>query len=921
MLRITMNVTPAGAKSYYSTADYYTEGQELAGVWRGRGAERLGLAGDVRRDAWDALCDNRDPATGETLTQRQKSNRRVGYDFNFHVPKSVSLVYALTEDERILDAFRDAVGETMSAIESEMQTRVRAGGRNEDRATGNLVWGEFVHFTARPVDGVPDPHLHAHCFVFNTTFDSVEQRWKAGQFADLKRDGPYFEALFHSQLSAELARLGYPIELTPHGWEIAGVPKPALRKFSRRTALIEAKAAEQGITHAAEKDELGARTREKKRDELSLPELRETWRSRLTADESESIRSASEAAKTAAAERDVAREREVKTVLTPKLGASNVIEIHTGRALPVAASKQRTSPCDKAALKHAIDLALDHGFERSAVVPERVAQAEALKRTYGSAGIDDVKAELASRPLLKIERGGRTFVTTRDILDEESRMLDFARRGRGTCRPLAPESHKLKREWLNDDQRRAVRHVLRSSDRVTLVRGAAGVGKTSMMLEATEAIEAGGHRVLAFAPSTAASRGVLRDEGFASADTVTRLLVDPTMQERARGQVLWIDEAGLLGSRTMEQVFDLADRIDARVILSGDRRQHGSVERGAPLRLLETHAGLIPAEIKEIQRQTGEYKQAVRALSEGRVTDAFRQLDRMRVIREIPDEQRYKALAAEFVDASRKGSALVVSPTHAEGQRISAEIRDLLRQTGRLSRSDRPHAILANANFTQADRADPMCYRPDDVLVFHQNAQGFKKGQSVRAADLAKLPLDQASRFQVFRPGTLPLAVGERIRITRNGRTADGRHELANGATFTVKEIDAAGNLRLKNGWTIARDFAHLTHGYVSTSFASQGRSVDHVILGQSAASWPAGSREQFYVSVSRGRKSATIYTDDKAELLEAVSESEDRPTATEFVSDAERREKARTIARLREQATAAVPQREPRREKGLVHE
>ena len=101
MLRIVQNSTAAGAKSYYSTADYYTEGQELVGVWRGAGAARLGLSGNVDRRDWDALCDNQDPRTGETLTARQKSNRRIGYDFTFHVPKSVSVYYGLTRDEQI----------------------------------------------------------------------------------------------------------------------------------------------------------------------------------------------------------------------------------------------------------------------------------------------------------------------------------------------------------------------------------------------------------------------------------------------------------------------------------------------------------------------------------------------------------------------------------------------------------------------------------------------------------------------------------------------------------------------------------------------------------------------------------------------------------------------------------------------------
>jgi len=213
MLRINQNSSSAGAKSYYTQADYYTEGQELVGVWRGQGAERLGLRGNVDKADWDALCDNRHPRSGEPLTLRRKSERRIGYDFNFHVPKSVSLLYSLTRDEQLLDAFRESVRDTMTEMEAEMQTRVRKSGKNEDRTTGNMVWGEFVHFTSRPIDGVPDPHLHAHCFVFNTTFDKHEDAWKAGQFSSLKRDAPYFEARFHVRLARRLGELGLDVTL------------------------------------------------------------------------------------------------------------------------------------------------------------------------------------------------------------------------------------------------------------------------------------------------------------------------------------------------------------------------------------------------------------------------------------------------------------------------------------------------------------------------------------------------------------------------------------------------------------------------------------------------------------------------------------------------------------------------------------
>jgi conjugative relaxase-like TrwC/TraI family protein len=861
MLRITLNSNAAGAKSYYSTADYYTEGQELAGIWKGEGAMRLSLEGEVRKDDWDALCDNRDPNTGETLTPRQRTERRVGYDFNFHVPKSVSLVYGLTQDERILDAFRASVEATMQDIEAEMKTRVRSGGRNEDRTTGNMVWGEFVHTTARPVDGIPDPHLHAHCFVFNTTWDHEEQRWKAGQFADLKRDAPFFEAVFHSRLARRLEELGLGVERTKKGWELSGLPASALDKYSRRTALIEKEARERGITDAEAKGELGAKTREKKQKDLTFAELQDNWKSRLDEDEWDALR--------------------------------NVRDRIGGDALPE----------DDRIASDAAEKAVEHCFERSSVVPERKLIAEALKRSVGAASPESVEKLMKGRGLVIAKRDGRTLATTKAVLDEERGMIDFARKGRGTCRPFRDGPYEFKRNWLNAQQQRAVSHVLDSRDRVTLIRGVAGTGKTTMMQEAVEAIEANGRRVFTFAPSADASRGVLRSEGFADADTVARLLVDQDLQREAQGNVLWIDEAGLLGTRQMAKVFDLAKHIDARVILSGDTRQHGRVERGAALRLLEDEAGLIPAEIRDIRRQKGAYKEAVKALSDGRTAEGFEQLDRLGWIREVNETERYKQLASDYVDAVERGkTALIVSPTHLEGEWITDEIRGQLKQLGKLGDGERRLVVLESANLTEAERADPVNLNAGDVLVFHQNAKGHQKGERVILGD-GPAPTSEAAKYQVYRPSILPLAPGDAVRVTRNGKTLDDRHRLNNGAIFTVKTFDERGNIVLTNGWKVARDYGHLAHGYVVTSHASQGKTVDRVFIGQSSQSFPASSREQFYVSVSRGREGVTVYTDDKEALLEAVDRSDERLSATEFVAGREERSRHANPHALRQRA------------------
>src|SRR6185437_6126887 len=179
-----------------SQSDYYVSDQELKGTILGKVANRLGIEGEATRPVFHALCQNLNPLTGKNLTARTVEGRTVGYDINFHCPKSVSALHILSKDNHILDAFRDAVRETMTDIEADSKGRVRKAGRDEDRDTGELVWGEFIHQTARPVDDAttPDPHLHAHCVTFNVTYDKTEKQYKAGQFRDIKRDMPYYQA-------------------------------------------------------------------------------------------------------------------------------------------------------------------------------------------------------------------------------------------------------------------------------------------------------------------------------------------------------------------------------------------------------------------------------------------------------------------------------------------------------------------------------------------------------------------------------------------------------------------------------------------------------------------------------------------------------------------------------------------------------
>lgn len=283
MIRVEQCKDEKNAKGYFVRGDYLaSDRQELPGWWGGKAAERLGLRGVVQKRAFDRLCSNLHPGSGGKLTARMRAGRTPGYDVGFSACKSVSLLYGLTGNPEILAAFRWAYRRTMEAMEANMKTRVRKGGRCEDRTVANLAWAEYVHLTSRPVRGVIDPQLHVHCFAFNAVFDPVEGCWKAGSFRDLKKNAPRYQAMFHDLFGRKLAELGFPVVRAKDGWEIAGVGRATIEKFSLRTGQVNATAGRWGVTDAKAKSRLGGTTREHKQHAVTLPELRQQWRQRLT---------------------------------------------------------------------------------------------------------------------------------------------------------------------------------------------------------------------------------------------------------------------------------------------------------------------------------------------------------------------------------------------------------------------------------------------------------------------------------------------------------------------------------------------------------------------------------------------------------------------------------------------------------------
>ena len=880
MMRIRINKNASGLVSYFTNSlskdDYFfEEGKTVSGYWHGKLVEEFGLDHRVHKKDFSAFAHNVHPKTGKLLSIKEIENRRISIEYVFSAPKSVSVVMALTSDKEILNAHRRAVKKAMLAIERDMHTQVRIDGRNTYQRTGNILYARFDHFTARPTkeENNPlarysaDPLLHSHCIAPNVT--SYNGQLRALEGSVIHKVASFYEAVYHSHLSKSLQDIGYDIVRTKDRYEIKGVSRRVIEKFSNRTIEIEKLAQKLGITDAKKKSELGAKTRLNKSKLKENVDLKKIWHSRLTPKELNGIQTA-------------------KGMVRPSLNS--------------------ITP------KQAIDLSLKHCLERNSAVPVKRLYAHALKLGYGSLTPEQVSKEVKSRHnILYAKEGYLKYLTTKEMVRAEDRMIEFAASGKNTLKPMHTE-YKIQRDFLNDQQRKAINQILNSKDRVTILSGAGGVGKSTLLIEVKEAAEQKGKRIVAIAPSSGASRGVLRQKGFKDADTIAKFLKSREMQKQAVGQIILVDEASLVGVKTMNNIFDTARKAKARVILAGDIRQHSSPEHGDALRLLQEKAQLKIARVDENLRQRNNpaYKKAIDLLAEGKTRQGVNALDRMDAVIEIEDvKERHEKIAEEYLSSiEARRTALVISPTHAEGTIITEVIRQKMKARGRIQGEKKSFIIQKNMSLTAAEKQDYAQYEKGMVVQFHQNVKGgYKAGMKYDVIAKTKdgnihikeaggkttmiLPTKAQEHFQVFQNSTLILAKGDLIRITHNGKTIE-QSRMHNGQILSVKGFTREGHIELSNGKTLDKSYGHLKYGIVQTSHAVQGKDCQDVFVAQSEMSFPATNEKQFYTSASRAKDRIKIYTDDKKALKEAIAKSGERMSARDVADRHYRRTRNR---------------------------
>lgn len=837
-----------GAVEYFRehlrVGDYLTEEGRAEMTWFGQGAALLGLSGPCDLETFRRLCEGRHPWSGDKLGVRQKENRRLCYFGQISAPKDVSIAYLVGGDQRIAGWWDEAVRETLQEIEATVATRVRAMGTNADRVTGNMIAAIVTHDASRALD----PQLHTHLCLMNLTYDPTEQRWKGVQPSGFYRHPGYFREVCYNKLAARLLAGGYEIEPARKvGFHLVGVPAELRSTFSKRREQILRLAREAGVSSQAELQAITATSRARK-TQATAADLREGW--------------CREAGSHLNSLRDVVAQAQ-----------------HPSRS---------ATPIDPAG---ALAAAAAHVFERRSVVDERVLLREALAVGRGRLSLSDLKASLVDRTRDGTLMAHGSLIGSPEALQCEKEFLAWAAGQGDTCRPLGrpvPDAEL-------GGAARVVTGILSSPSRVVILQGDAGTGKTTCLRSIVAGIEEDGTQVFGCAPTTGAA-DVLRAELTPEADTLQQLLVNSALQAQVCGQVIVVDEAGLISSRQMRDLCRLAEANDNRLLLVGDTKQHASVEAGDALRCLQQYANVPVFHLTKIRRQRDPaYREAVALLAAGEAGAAFDAFDRLGAVTEISDARSLLRRAAEdYVQTLADGkTCLAISPVWSEIHAFGEEVRTRLKATGRITG---PETILPTVNslqWTRDERRRLDSYRPGDVITFRRATRKFAAGESAvvlrrEAATLLLRSTDgQTHRFDPrssddFDAGVMrkiPVAAGDRLLIRGNHRPS----RLKNGDLVEVVAVTADHTVRLADGREIPPDFRQFTHGYATTSHAAQGKTVQRGLLIMADAGLAAANLKQAYVSNSRFVESQMIYTTDRTAARSAMARPGERLLALEM--------------------------------------
>lgn len=379
---------------------------------------------------------------------------------------------------------------------------------------------------------------------------------------------------------------------------------------------------------------------------------------------------------------------------------------------------------------------------------------------------------------------------------------------------------------LDAEQVDAVRHVTADAA-IAAVVGLAGAGKSTLLDAARISWQADGRRVLGAALAGKAAEGLEESSGIRSRTLAAWELAWADGKDRlAAGDVLVIDEAGMVSSEQLARVLKIVEDAGAKAVLVGDPMQLQPIQAGAAFRAIVERIGF--AELTGVRRQREQWaRNASRLFARGKVEealDAYAQQDR------IVELETRKAAIEKIVFDWGQARQQYQDAAKAEGRSLDGS--ELL--------------VLAQTN--------------DDVRQLNE---------AIRTIMAAHGALDYGRSFQTER-GEREFAIGDRVIFLENARFFEPRAEhlsvqhVKNGMLGTVigtmtESGETLLTVKLDAGREVAfaqDTYRNIDHGYAATVHKSQGATVDRTFV------LATGMMDQHlaYVAMSRHRDRADLY-------------------------------------------------------------
>jgi Ti-type conjugative transfer relaxase TraA len=495
------------------------------------------------------------------------------------------------------------------------------------------------------------------------------------------------------------------------------------------------------------------------------------------------------------------------------------------------------------------DIALDAITHHQATFTTRDLAKFVHRHSDGKDQFDRVMAAVRASPELVAlgkDGHGEDRYTSRAMIETERRLelstikLDAERRHPvdDRHRRLALTRAEMRGLVLSREQLSAFDHAT-SAKGLNVVIGYAGTGKSAMLGVAREAWESAGYTVRGAALSGIAADNLESGSGIASRTIAS--LEHQWGQGRdllAQGEVLVIDEAGMIGTRQMQRVIAEVEKRGAKVVLVGDAEQLQAIEAGAAFRSIAERHGSI--EITEVRRQRSDWQRsATRELATGRTTDAIEAYDRAGHVHVAETRDSARDALVDRWDrdraASPGASRIILTHTNEEVQALNSAARERLGMRGELGPEVAVQTERGARSFTVWDRV---------VFLCNDRDLGVKNGS------LGRIDSVSPARMAVM--------------------LDDGR-----AVAFDLKH------------------YAQVDHGYAATVHKAQGVTVDRVHV----LATPGLDRHAAYVALSRHRDQVDLHCGrndfaDRGKLVRALSRERAKDMASDYAREfADRRQ------------------------------